>query len=160
MKLSEELLAQGFRLERPTPADFPAWFETKKICYKGYVDHYYGGWNDEAQLTLNAASFEKSMNMTCFLKILLNQTAVGFVGYDEQADCITGITIHMTEAARNRGIGSLFLQHISERSRETCKPAYLRVFKTNTARLLYERFGFETYDETASHYLMRLSDNR
>lgn len=149
---------QEIRLEAVAHADLPAWIDTKKACYKNYVDQYYGGWVDDIQAKRNTATFEKSLSMTYFRKITIGGSTVGFLGYDEQRDRITGITVHMYAHARNLGIGSGFLAQITERSRITGKPAYLKVFKSNPARILYERFGFRVYNETESHLLMKYED--
>lgn len=146
----------NIRLEPVTMNDLPAWIDSKKVCYKDYVDQYYGGWNDETQTQLNTSSFKRAIHLSYFRKIVYDDQTVGFLGYDEQADRITGITIHMYPIAQNRGTGSRFLQHISALSRATGKPADLKVFKTNPAKCLYERFGFKVYDENTSHYFMKL----
>jgi ribosomal protein S18 acetylase RimI-like enzyme len=39
-------------------------------------------------------------------------------------------------------------------------PAALQVLKTNPAKQLYERLGFQVTGETASHYLMRTTPSR
>lgn len=143
------------RFESVASTDLAAWIDTKKACYKEYVDQYYGGWKDDQQEKLNSITFEKSMQMHYFKKITLNGSTVGFMGYDEQEDRITGITIHMYEHARNQGVGSRFLRQIIHRCNETGKSAYLKVFKTNPAQHLYSRFGFTVYDQTESHLLMK-----
>jgi len=135
-------------------SDLTAWIDTKKACYKEYVDQYYGGWVDEIQAELNTATFKKAMQMSYFRKITIGGETVGFQGYDELPDSIAGITIHMYEPARNHGIGSGFLRKVIALSQSTGKPAHLKVFKTNPAQRLYRRFGFAVYDETESHYLM------
>ena len=144
----------NFSLEPVIDSDLPVWIDSKKACYRVYVDRYYGGWNDEMQVSLNTEAFGKSRSMSFFRKIVLDGSTVGFCGYDEQSDRIAGVTIHMYEKARNQGIGSYFLEQLTEYSRSRGKPVYLKVFRTNPARRLYERFGFSTYGETDSHYLM------
>ena len=142
-------------LENVTSADLPVWLDSKKVCYQKYVDEYYGGWIDEIQTEMNTDTFVKAMQLSYFRKIVIDGKCAGFIGYDEQPDCIIGITIHMYPEARNNGIGSLFLKDVVEKSRATGKSAYLKVFKSNPARRLYERFGFGVYDENDSHYFMR-----
>ena len=146
--------AYNFTLETVMDSDLPVWIDSKKACYRAYVDRYYGGWDDEIQARLNTETFRKSRSMSFFRKIVLGGTTAGFCGYDEQADKIVGVTIHMYEEVRNQGIGSYFLEQLTEYSRSAGKPVYLKVFRTNPARRLYERFGFSIYDKTDSHYLM------
>jgi len=102
------------------------------------------------------------MKQSTFKKILLNDEIIGFFGFDELSDKIRGTSIQMIEKARNMGIGSFFLNHITSLSKMDNKPVYLKVFKSNPAQNLYKRFGFAVFDETASHYLMRYgpSDNK
>lgn len=145
----------NYILEEVEESDLSAWLETKKVCYKAYVDQYYGGWVDEQQIELNTKTFRKACEMSYFRKIVSNAKTVGFLGYDEKENRIDGITIHMYDHARNHKIGSNFLQHITEQSNILHKPAYLKVFKTNPAYRLYLRFGFRPYDETDSHYMMK-----
>ena len=134
--------------------DLPLWLETKKACYKRYVDQYYGGWIEAQQIQLNTKTFHNASKLTYFRKIVLNNRTVGFLGYDEKSDRIDSITIHMLEEARNHGVGSAFLNQIIALCGNTGKHASLKVFKTNPARRLYERNGFKVYGETDSHYLM------
>jgi len=142
------------RLERVEKSDLSAWIDTKKACYQEYVDQYYGGWDDAVQAQLNTSSFESALRMNFFRKVVFGGETVGFMGFNELPDRIAGITVHLYAHARNHGIGSNFLEQITELSRRSGKPAYLKVFKTNPARRLYERFGFGVYGETDSHFLM------
>lgn len=151
--------AEQFMLEVVTSSDLPKWLDSKRECYKDYVDQYYGGWFDDVQVRLNKSSFDKARKMSYFRKIVLNGETAGFCGYDVQQDKIVDVTIHMYEFARNKGIGSSFLYHLTECSCTAGKPAYLKVFKTNPAKRLYERFGFTIYGETDSHYLMVFKRN-
>ena len=145
----------NYQLDYVEKGDIAAWIDTKKICYKEYVDQYYGGWVDEVQARMNAASFEKARQMTFFRKIVVDGKLAGFLGYDVKTDCIDSITIHMYESARNHGIGSDFLRNIVNLSNSSGRPARLKVFRSNRARFLYERFGFQICGESDSHYFMQ-----
>lgn len=151
MILSDELIRKGFALCDVTDADLSAWQENKKVCFRDSVDRWYGGWNDEMQLRLNAATFEKSRRLSVFQKILLRGETVGFLGFDENETEITGLLIHMAPCACGLGLGSWFLREV----RAIGKPASLKVFRNNPARRLYERHGFRVVGETATHYIMK-----
>lgn len=144
-----------FSFEIVSENDLAAWIDSKRACYKNYVDQYYGGWNDDVQTQLNTNSFVKAQEMAVFRRIVVADQTVGFCGYDIKPDRIDGITIHMYEHIRNHGIGSYFLRQVMEQSNACMIPAHLKVFKTNPARKLYERFGFCVYDESDSHYFMK-----
>jgi ribosomal protein S18 acetylase RimI-like enzyme len=152
--LSQHLTDKGFSVADVEESDFPAYYAVKKACYKKYVDEYYGGWVDDVQKELQIREFNNSLSTSSFIKISLNNEIVGFFAYNELDGEISGITIQMTKEAQGNGVGSFYLEHITSMSNKNRKPIFLKVFKSNPAKNLYERFGFETYDETATHYLM------
>lgn len=155
--LPETLSVQGFRLQDVTAADLPRYIEIKKACYEKYVDAYFGGWDDAVQVPMNAEQFHDQLRQTCFKKLLFRCETVGYFAYDICRDSIDGISIQMLESARNRGIGSFYMQHVTALSGRLGKPVYLKVFRSNPAQNLYRRFGFDVYDATPTHYLMKFS---
>ncbi|MDK2952604.1 MAG: hypothetical protein PWQ77_2269 [Kosmotogales bacterium] len=155
MILSEELKNKGFSLSTVSKNDFEDYLNVKRSCYKKYVDEYYGGWVEDFQIKMNGDSFRKTLKISCFQKILLDGSIVGFWGYDEMEDKINSTSIQLIEKAQNKGVGSFFLKELVSLSDRTNKPIFLRVFKSNPAQNLYKRFGFIIYDEIPSHFLMR-----
>lgn len=155
MELTFELKNKGFSFCDVELSDFATYYNISRTCYEKYVDEYFGGWVEETQIKMNTDAFNNEMKETCFKKLLLNGSIVGFLAFDVHDDKIDGIMIQMIEYAQNKGIGSFYLSHIVSLSNQQNKPIFLRVFKTNPAQNLYKRFGFEVYDETHSHYLMR-----
>lgn len=157
MVLTDELISHGFLLQNVNIDDLDRYIGVKRACYKKYVDEYYGGWIENIQIKMNTDVFLNMMKNTCFQKIIFKDLTVGFFAYDEKVDRIDTISIQMIGIAQHKGIGSLYLQHITTLSKETNKPIFLKVFKSNPAQNLYIRFGFETYSETTTHYLMRFN---
>ena len=155
MILSCDLINKGFSLSKVNNSDLLDYLLVKKKCYKKYVDEYFGGWIDDVQIEKNTTVFNNMNNQSCFQKILFNNETVGFLAYDEQEDKIDGISIQIIEKAQNKGVGSFYLNHITLLSKKNKNPIFLKVFKSNPAKNLYERFGFIIYDETFSHYLMK-----
>lgn len=155
MELSSELINGGFSLCKAEPKDFEAYYHIARRCYEQYVNEYFGGWKEEEQRKRNRASFDQAMQQTFFQKILLNGSAAGFLAYNERADRIDGVSLQMLEFARNRGMGSFFLNRIVSLSDQQGKPVFLQVFRTNPAQNLYRRFGFAVYGHTVSHDLMK-----
>lgn len=146
---------QGFSLCDASISDLPDYINVKRACYKKYVDEYFGGWVEDAQVKMNTDAFNSMMKETCFKKLLLDNKVIGFLAYDEQEDRIDGISIQMFKTAQNKGIGTFYLKHITLISDNKNKPIFLKVFKSNPAQNLYKRFGFEIYSETSTHYLMK-----
>ena len=155
MDTSQELKDKGFSFSEVSELDLSDYLTVKKICYKKYVDEYYGGWIDDVQVEMNTNAFKRLSGKSTFLKILLNDEVVGFFSFDVLDYKIDGITIQMIDKAQNMGVGSFYLNHITSLSDKNMKPIFLKVFKSNPAKNLYERFGFTVYDETSSHYFMR-----
>jgi ribosomal protein S18 acetylase RimI-like enzyme len=56
---------------------------------------------------------------------------------------------------QNQGIGTAVIKSVLEEVHHTGQPVGLQVLKVNPARSLYERLGFLTTGQTATHYLMR-----
>ena len=160
MVLSQELKNKGFSLSNVGECDLPDYLIIKKKCYKKYVDEYYGGWVDTVQTEMNTNAFNRLSNKSNFLKILLNSETVGFFSFDVLENKIEGITIQLIEQARNMGLGSFYLNYITSLSDKNSVPIFLKVFKSNPAKNLYNRFGFKIYDETSSHYLMRYNPTK
>lgn len=155
MRLTVELINQGFSLQDVSIDDLGNYIDIKRVCYKKYVDEYYGGWIEDIQIKMNTDAFNDMMKETCFQKLLLNNIPVGFFAYNELDDKIEGISIQMLEVSQRKGIGSFYLQYITSLSKKANKPVFLKVFKSNPAQNLYKRFGFDKYCETETHYLMR-----
>ncbi|MCL2407523.1 MAG: GNAT family N-acetyltransferase [Defluviitaleaceae bacterium] len=151
------LLDKGFSFTRVVEDGLPGYLIVKKNCYEKYVDEYFGGWVNGVQLELNTEAFKRLLGKDDFIRISLHGETVGFYSFDVLDDRIDGITIQMIKMAQGMGVGSLYLRHIVNLSHETNKPIYLKVFKSNPAVKLYERFGFVIYDGTASHYLMKFN---
>lgn len=147
--------SKGFSLQDVSIDDFGIYIDVKRVCYKKYVDDYYGGWIENIQMKMNADAFHNMMKETCFQKLLLNNVTVEFFAYNELDDKIESISIQMLEVSQRKGVGSFYLQYITSLSNKTNKPIYLKVFKSNPTQNLYKRFGFLEYSETESHYLMR-----
>ncbi|MBU3113672.1 GNAT family N-acetyltransferase [Clostridium lacusfryxellense] len=155
MRLTTELINQGFSLQEVGIDDLGNYIDVKRVCYKKYVDEYYGGWIENIQIRINTDAFNDMMKEICFQKLLLNNVPVGFFAYNELDDKIESISIQILEVSQNKGVGSFYLQYITSLSQKVNKPIFLKVFKSNPAQNLYKRFGFDNYSETETHYLMR-----
>lgn len=159
MVLTDEMIHRGFSLEDVKNEDLEDYISIKRDCFKKYVDQYYGGWLDDIQTVISTDSFKRLLDSACFKKILSDGTTAGFFSYEEQAGKIDRISIQITEPARNKGMGSFCLDHITSLSRQTKKPAFLITYKSNPVQSLLIRFGFKVYDESRTHYLMSFSQD-
>ena len=155
MELAQKLINEGFTILNVAQSDFDVYSTIGRTCYEKYVDEYFGGWVDDVQLKMNTDAFNKEMGQSTFKKILLHDELIGFFAFDELEDKINGVMIQMLEKAQGKGVGTCYLEHLTSIAKSKNIPIFLQVFKSNTAKNLYVRYGFTTYDETTSHYLMR-----
>lgn len=131
--------------------DYQFIFDTKKICYKKYVEENYGEWNDESQYEMLDKFLETTKNNIKI--IIVNGKRAGFLDghnindstYEQGNICILPEFQHM-------GIGTNILTNLIYQNKN--KNIILRVFKQNPAQNLYKRLGFEIFEETKSHYKM------
>ncbi len=111
-----------------------------------YIDQYWGGWNSEI--------FQRDFNPSSTWIILFDGKKAGFfVLHQSKKAHIANIQI--LPDYQMKGIGSRILNHCESISiKNGFNGLYLEVFITNPAKALYERYGFETYEETESHFKM------
>jgi ribosomal protein S18 acetylase RimI-like enzyme len=86
--------------------------------------------------------------------ILLDDGPIGrlFVGESDRE--ITLVDIALLPAYRNRGIGTYLLEQLLARAAKANKAVRLHVFKTNRAKVLYERLGFSPIGEEGMYLEM------
>jgi len=87
------------------------------------------------------------MQMTFFKKIIYNDMLVGFLSYNRKADIIDRVFIRIIPEFQNRGIGSLFLLYLKVLSSGLHVPVEVVAIKTNPAKQLYMRMGFQLFKE-------------
>ena len=112
-----------------------------------YVDKYWGGWNSEI--------FRKDVYPPSTWIIEYNGQRAGFfiLNFAGKAHLKN---IQIGSGFQNLGLGSQTLEHCElESIKKRFYTLYLEVFLDNPARNLYERSGFETYEITKSHYMMK-----
>jgi len=63
--------------------------------------------------------------------------------------------IYILPEYQGKGIGSFIINDLIREASHSGESIYLQVFKTNPARELYQRLGFEFSGETDTHYLMQ-----
>ena len=159
MVLSEDLIAKGFSLQDADENDLKKYIDIKRTCHKKYVDEYNGGWIEDIQIIINTDSFHRMLKYSCFQKILLYNTTVGFLAFNELPDKISEISLQLTESARQKGIESFYLRHITILSKQVNKPIFLNVYKSDPVQELYKQFGFKIYDQSRAQYLMSFNQH-
>ena len=79
--------------------------------------------------------------------ILWNDELIGRMFIDESDREFALVDITLLPAYRNSGIGTYLLGRLLNRATGAKKPVRLHVYKSNPARILYERLGFSKVGE-------------
>ncbi len=117
---------------------------------KEYV-HQTWGWDDQFQQQFHHDSFDPKET-----KIILEKGIdAGFLILLEDEKELELKEINLLQKFQNNGIGSNILKEVLKQGKEQEKAVKLQVLKVNPAIKLYRRYGFEVYDETDTHYLMK-----
>lgn len=91
--------------------------------------------------------------------VIQQDVPVGRILVAEGEREFTLIDIALLSGHRNSGIGSRLIRQLTDRARLSGKPVRLQVLKTNPARRLYERLGFEIVDEQSMYFEMKYEPN-
>lgn len=146
---------EKFKSRRYRDSDYDRYFEINEDCFRPYVEKYYSIWDEKDQHIRLKERIEERKKHGVFETVLCDDSIVGFTCYTERSDKIE-ITLIMLDAAhRGGGYGSAYIDRVLNIAKRKDKPVFLQVFKSNPASKLYERFGFERYNESESHYQYR-----
>lgn len=133
--------------------DFDHLYKIKKDCFKWYVQKLYGEWNDDFQIEFFRDYINKELENINV--IVYKNEKIGIFTNKINDDNKSVIELfYIDKKFQGRGIGKEILMEQLEKDRQNGRNTILRVFKENPARSLYEKVGFEIYDETKSHYKM------
>lgn len=138
-----------YTLRPCTEEDFEFIFKLKVLCFKWYVEKIYG-WDEEKQRALTHAELLNNLNAMRIIQVDGKDAGLSTFSVDENNDGRIGLFAILPEF-QGQGIGTRVLQDII--SDNPNRRLYLKVYKENPARHLYERVGFKLYGETITHYL-------
>ena len=128
-------------------------YQTKKECFKWYVEKIYGPWEDVFQLEFFKNFIKEKRN---YIKVIIyNDRPIGiFTNYINE-DGVDFIDLFYVDKNYQRnGIGTQILETQLLIDKKNNVNTKLQVFKENPAKKLYEKVGFKIYDETDTHYKM------
>lgn len=133
----------------------------KKECFKWYVEKIYGPWDDNVQIEFFNKLIEEHKSdikvIKCRDEIIGMYTNYLIDVEKDERKCIEDEInlFYIDKKYQNSGIGKNILvnQLIEDKIKNINTD--LQVFKENPARFLYEKVGFEIYEETKTHYKMK-----
>ena len=132
---------------------FKILYEMKKDNFRWYVEKLYG-WDEAVQIEFQRDFIKKYKNDIKVIKV--NNEIIGiFTNYiDENNESVISL-FYIDKKYQRQGIGTEILSKQLELDNRNSRNTILQVFKENPAKHLYEKLGFEVYEETPSHYKMR-----
>lgn len=163
IKISDEQIVDGIKF---TPMkliiyqfcdyqdeDFENLHRIKKDCFKWYVQKLYG-WDDKRQIEFSQ-NFIREHKKDMKVIVCAHQKIGVFTNYINENNESEISLFYIDKKFQNQGIGTNILKEQLEKDERNCRNTILQVFKENKARFLYEKMGFEVYNETETHYKMR-----
>lgn len=140
-----------YQLVPYTEQDYEFIYDTKKVSYYSYVEQNFGKWDEQAQQKYFEGFMEERSKH--ILIIMVDGKKAGFTeGCEITPYAYEQGNICLLKPFQNKGIGSDILINVCKTHKN--HDVYIRVFKQNRAKALYERLGFEVYEESFSHYKM------
>ncbi len=138
-----------FRKVRTTDSEFV--FAVKRAAFREYVEQIWG-WDDTEQRNLHNRRFASQD-----LRIIqFHGTDVGFLSTSNTSDTLKVDQLYILPEYQGKGIGAACMKRIIDDANREQKPVTLQVLKINTrATAFYQRLGFTTADENATHFQMK-----
>ncbi len=137
-----------YTLRPCTEDDFEFILKLKVQCFKWYIEKIYG-WDEEKQRALTHTELLSNLNAMRIIQVDGEDAGLSTFSVDENSDGRVGLFAIMPEY-QGQGLGTQVLQDII--SDNPNRRLYLKVYKSNPARHLYERVGFSVCRETQTHY--------
>ena len=125
-------------------------YELKEKCFKWHVEKIYG-WNGKIQIELTEKEMAEHMTDMNIVQHEGKDIGLFTFYYDDTGDACIGMFAILPEY-QGKGIGTQILLNVLEENKNV--RIYLKTYKENPARNLYQRVGFKKYDETEKHWLM------
>lgn len=146
MKFTHELEVRGLLVSDVSPEDLGDFIRIENLTHSKYVFEH-KEFLGEYKESVIVDGFRLRQQMTYFKKITYNDEIIGFLSYNQKEDIIDRVFIRIIPEFQNRGIGSMFLVHLKELSEEFGIPVEVVAIRTNPAKQLYMRMGFQLFKE-------------
>ena len=139
-----------YTLRKAEEKDFDITHTIKLDAMKDYITQTWG-WDEELQKKFHKEEFHRDN----IYMVEVEGRPVGTVGINVINTEIVINRIYFLKEFQSKGIGTSILKNIIEEYKD--KVIRLSVLKVNTkAKKLYDRLGFEVYNEANEHWKMKL----
>lgn len=144
-------LEYSFRQCENTDIDFI--YTLKERCFKWYVEKIYG-WNKDVQMEYTRKEMAERLEHMSIIQTDGKDIGLFTFFYDKNGDACIGMFAILPEY-QGKGLGTKILNETLDRNIGV--RVYLKTYKENPARFLYQKVGFVKYGETETHWLMEKS---
>ena len=132
-------------------ADVDFILKLKELCFKWYIEIIYG-WDINIQREKTIRELDKHIKDMRIIKSENKDIGVTTFYKNEDTYVIGLIIIHPDY--QNKGIATNILNEYIEIAKNENKKIIIKTYKKNPAKKLYERLGFELYNEDETHVHM------
>jgi len=139
-------------LRRATAADADFIYRLVEVTMRSYVEQTWGTFNEEVTRKNNAELIAAGY---CSI-IHLRGEDIGAISVERHPDFIRLSQLYILPRHQGKGIGTSLVRELASEARSSRKPLRLRVLRTNPARRLYERLGFQVSSTTPERVYMEL----
>jgi ribosomal protein S18 acetylase RimI-like enzyme len=141
-----------YSLRQASEEDYQFLFALKVLCLKDYVATMFG-WDEKYQRRIYSERFDPSTIQI----IVVDGEDVGQLSVEKEDEELYIAGLYIFPQWQNQGLGSAVIEDVLSSAIDQGFSVRLQVLRVNPARWLYERLGFEVYEETESHFRMKTS---
>lgn len=139
-------------LRLATIADAEFIYRVVEVTMRSYVEQIWGSFSEE----YNRKSIAETIAAKNYSIIEYEGVDIGAISIERHPDFIQLSQLFILPSHQNRGIGTTLVRELARESRQSGKALRLRVLRTNPARRLYEREGFQVSSVTPERVYMEL----
>ena len=137
-----------YTLRPAQDGDFEFLFRLRAAALGPYVAQIWG-WDEGEQRQRFARGFVASR-----YHVVHQNDDIGAIEVERREHELCLSNIALLPEHQGKGIGTALIRSVIAEADQEQLPVVLQVFKVNPARRLYQRLGFVTMGETATHYRM------
>lgn len=125
----------------------------KELCIKWYIEIIYG-WDIDVQREKTIHELDKHKDD--MRVIIVDNKDVGVTTfYEEDNKYIVGL-IMVNPDCQGLGIGTKIISDYINIAKKENKDIFIKTYKYNPAKKLYERLGFKVYNEDDTHVYLKI----